>query len=351
MKSNLKLIAGDASDRKFYRELSAEGKSMGICMQFPKWEGGYGGDPLSWLGMQSALVEMSVPVPEVYKIDEKECLIWTEDLGDHCLGSDLKTEILDIRNSECKKIIEYYKDALKLIVQAQYAKVSAKHPAYNRFFDFEKLYYEMTFFIKNFTNGFLNLNISEDTHPELYTDFKKLCQKLDNCERFFCHRDYHSRNIMVKNEKIYWIDFQDARIGPHSYDVVSLLRDSYVEITWETRKKLFEFYLKELNQKRTSLNLIPISESEFYNEALLMGLQRNIKAIGSFGYLATQKHKSDYLKYVFPTLNTICSGEAILYPEENLNLIAEFPYLFKLLLNLQSGELTDKLEKKINAAK
>lgn len=348
IKSSLKLIAGDASDRKFYRGLSADGKNMEVCMQFPKWEGGYGGDPLSWLGIQSALVEMKIPVPAVYKIDEKKCTIWIEDLGDNFLSSKIKPKTLDILDPACKEAIDYYKEALKLLIQAQYVKVSVEHPANKKFFDFEKLYYEMMFFIKHFLNGFLGLEISEETNADLYKDFAKLCQKLGDCERVFCHRDYHVRNIMIKNDKIYWIDFQDAHMGPHTYDVVSLLRDSYIDITWKTRTELFDYYRKELNQKRGELNLSLISRDEFYTEALLMGLQRNLKAIGSFGYLATQKQKSDYMQYIMPTLQIICSGEAMLLSEPGLNLIAEFPHLYKLLLDMQSGDLTIKIKNKIN---
>mgnify|MGYP000452784728 CR=1 FL=1 len=89
------------------------------------------------------------------------------------------------------------------------------------------------------------LDMMNEDNPDykgLYEDLNLLAKKLDACERVLCHRDYHVRNIMLKNEKIYWIDFQDARMGPHSYDVVSLVRDSYVNITWETRKNLFSYY-------------------------------------------------------------------------------------------------------------
>ena len=67
-------------------------------------------------------------------------------------------------------------------------------------------------------NGFLNLNISEENkeYTNLFQDLKLLCKKLDSCERVFCHRDYHVRNIMLKKDALFWIDFQDARMGPHS---------------------------------------------------------------------------------------------------------------------------------------
>jgi len=197
----LVLIAGDASDRKFLRLINDPNGA--ICMQFPKWEGGYGGDPISWIGMHSALSQMDLPVPNIIEIDETNSCIWTEDLGDAFLNSALMEPILDLNNPNCFKSINYYKESLLLLIKAQYPKSKIDHPAINRFFDFDKLFYELNFFVTHFLNDFLNLNISEDK-PEfkgLFDDLKLLAKKLDLCDRVLCHRDYHVRNIMLKNEK------------------------------------------------------------------------------------------------------------------------------------------------------
>ena len=341
----LVLIAGDASDRKFFRLIN---DPIGaICMQFPKWEGGYGGDPISWIGMHTALSQMELPISKIIEIDETNACIWTEDLGDTFLNSTLIEPILDINNPKCLKSINYYKESLLLLIKAQYPKRKIDHPAINRFFDFEKLFFELNFFVTHFLNGFMNLNVTEDNpdYKGLYDDLNLLAKKLDACERVLCHRDYHVRNIMLKNEKIYWIDFQDARLGPHSYDVVSLVRDSYVNITWETRKNLFSYYLDNMNNERELNNLKPISRTSFNLELLLMGLQRNIKAIGSFGYLATKKGKPNYLKYVKHTLEILSSPEAQIHEETDLKIM--MPQLYSLINNLYKGELSIKLEEKI----
>ena len=342
----LELIAGDASDRKFFRLVNNQ-QGNAICMQFPKWEGGYGGDPISWIGMHNALNKIGLPIPQILEVDETNSCIWTEDLGNDFLNSVLNEEILDINNPKCKVAVDYYKNALLLLIKAQYPEVILDYPASNRFFDFEKLYYEMNFFITHFLNALLNLGIEENKKNWLgiFDDFKLLCKKLDSYDRVLCHRDYHVRNIMIKNKKLYWIDFQDARMGPHSYDVVSLVRDSYVQITWETREQLFSFYLDALNSKRESLNLKSISFSDFHLESLLMGLQRNIKALGSFGYLATKKSKPDYLKYIRPTLDILCSKNAQIHEETDLKRL--MPHVFALLDNLSTGKYAKKLTKLI----
>ena len=344
----LELIAGDASDRKFFRLVNSK-KGNVICMQFPKWEGGYGGDPISWIGMHSALAKMNIPIPQILEIDETNACIWTEDLGNDFLNSCIQNKILDRHNPQCKQAILYYKNALMLLIHAQYPDMTIDHPASNRLFDFEKLYYELNFFAENFLKNFLNLDkLKPDFDWKgLDDDFRFLCIKLQNYPRVLCHRDYHVRNIMIKNNELFWIDFQDARMGPHSYDVVSILRDSYVDITWETREYLFSYYLSALNARRNELNLKTISFVDFHLESLLMGLQRNLKAIGSFGYLATKKQKSDYLKYVNQTLKILCSRNAQLHEETDIKGL--LPHIFNLLENLYSGEFSSHLNNLIHS--
>ncbi len=343
MNSSLKLIAGDASDRKFYRHLSPDGQSLAVCMHFPEWEGGYGGDPESWLEIHAVLNSFNVPVPEIYKVDQSACQIWTEDLGDHLLSVSLKKNVLDVDDKDCNETIEQYKQALDLLLQVQYGETALEHKALNRYFDFEKLYQEMLFFVEHYLNGLLNLNVSKETHPVLFQDLENLCKQLDACDRVFCHRDYHVRNLMLKNDKIYWIDFQDARMGPHTYDVASLLRDSYVDINWKTRKQLFDYYYFNLSKKREELNLSVFEKEECYEEFQLIGLQRNLKALGSFGYLATQKNKKSYLEYIPRTLGILCSKEALRFENDhhNQSLNECFPTLFELLFEIQSEKIKE----------
>lgn len=346
----LRLIAGDASDRKFFRLENMP--QSAICMQFPKWEGGYGGDPLSWLGMQEALLAAGLPVPKVLHVDEPNCCIWTEDFGDDFLNVELRGATLDMRDPACGPTIGHYERALSLLVDVQFPRTPLRaHPAEDRFFDFEKLHFEMRFFLKHFLGGFLGIEMAgapqreKDLRRAFEEDLAELCHWLDTRPRVLCHRDYHVRNVMIVEGTPRWIDFQDARMGPCTYDVVSLVRDSYVRITEETRAHLYAHYHALISTRCVETGLAPMEATEYETEILHMGLQRNIKALGSFGYLATDKRKPSYLRYVTHTIDTILSPGS--RASRASNVADEYPAIYAFFEALRHGELRKLLERRL----
>jgi len=109
-----------------------------------------------------------------------------------------------------------------------------------------------------------------------------------------CHRDYHSRNLMLHEGRLHWIDFQDARMGPAAYDLASLLRDAYVDVPSELRDEMAE----EFRQKA-----VPGEPREVFRRRFdLTSVQRNLKALGTFGYMATVRSNPVYLPYIPRTL-------------------------------------------------
>jgi aminoglycoside/choline kinase family phosphotransferase len=338
-------LAGDASDRKFYRLVC--GDFSAICMMFPKWEGGYGGDPLSWLGMQKALQEMEIPVPAILHVDEKECCIWTEDFGDLFLNHELGKHALERSHPQFSHLLKLYQEALDLLVKAQYPEHAQPSPANMRSFDTEKLMFEMHFFAEHFLHKFLELNVESSFFENVMADLKKLCTWLHAQERVLCHRDYHVRNIMIHDGHAKWIDFQDARMGPHTYDVVSLVRDSYVKISPDVRFELFQYYFQQTNVARQKQNKQPLEWSAYSLEVERMAIQRNIKAIGSFGYLATSKQKPNYLAYVPFTVRSILEATP-LDDKAAHGLEHDYPHLHSLLFSLRHGPLSERLSEKMH---
>ncbi len=125
------------------------------------------------------------------------------------------------------------------------------------------------------------------------------------------HRDYHSRNLMVlKDDSIGIIDFQDAVIGPVTYDLASLLRDCYID--WP--KDQVGLWLSQYYQKLKQADIIACDLPQFTRWFDLMGMQRHLKAIGIFSRLNLRDGKSGYLKDIPRTLNYVMA-QAQVYPE------------------------------------
>ena len=120
--------------------------------------------------------------------------------------------------------------------------------------------------------------------------FHELSREIASWPRVLCHRDYHSRNLMPHAERLYWIDFQDARMGPSTYDLASLLRDAYVDVSEEMQDDLKE---------RFRQTATPDEPREVFRRRFdLMCVQRNLKALGTFGYMATVRSNPVYLQYI-----------------------------------------------------
>ncbi len=112
-----------------------------------------------------------------------------------------------------------------------------------------------------------------------------------------CHRDYHSRNLMLHESQLYIIDFQDARMGPETYDLVSLLRDSYVDLPEQTVDDLIAYFL--------AVKGVTGADPDFRRRFDVMALQRNLKALGTFGYQTTARRNPVYIQYIPRTLRYV----------------------------------------------
>jgi aminoglycoside/choline kinase family phosphotransferase len=149
--------------------------------------------------------------------------------------------------------------------------------------------------------GLLKLKLSEAVLTELDQAFNSFCSELASKPKVICHRDFHSRNVMIKRNKVYLIDFQDARLGPAQYDLVSLFKDSYVDMNDEYSQRLMNYYLDNSKIRKTP----QFSEEEFYKTYELQSLQRCFKACGSFASFMNLRGDKRYLKYLNPTLKRV----------------------------------------------
>src|SRR2546427_1483364 len=178
----------------------------------------------------------------------------------------------------------------------------------------------MNCFTKHFLEGYRGDLLSDGEREALAREYASIVNELAAEPRVLCHRDYHSRNLMLHEGNLYIIDFQDARLGPDTYDLVSLLRDSYVDFTEAQIEELIAFFLAM--RGHTGQSDSAADRQEFRRRFDLMALQRNLKALGTFGFQTTSRGNPVYIQYMPRTLH---------YARTNLEKYARFARLRELL--------------------
>ncbi len=285
------MLKGDASDRSYYRIFTAH-ESYVLCTDGRL----AGASPRDYpfVIMQKLLSANSIDVPDILKIDSALGLILLEDLGDTLLEDYLK-------NSNEGDLVPLYEKIITAMIRIQKIKDNGSLP-FTLAFDIEKLMFEFNFFIEHALEGYIGVNFHDKDKNMLRTELLGIAEILSAPDLFVLnHRDFHSRNIMIHNNRICYIDFQDARLGLPHYDLVSLIRDSYVQLETGTLNALKNFYYHE--SRNEGIHKMGRDEFDFFFN--LMAFQRNIKAVGSFGYLVTVKQKKYFEGYIIPTLRYV----------------------------------------------
>ena len=289
------LLKGDASDRNYYRatyllKTSPNRLRSIVIMQLARLE-----PKPDFICMQKFLKKMDIPVPDILRFDTERGLLFLMDCGD--------THLADKIEAEPKNIVYWYQKAIEIIVAFHTRateNLTSDCPAKNLFFDEEKLMWEMDFMLEHYVQGILKNVLSFDEKNKTREALGTLCKALSDQNKVFTHRDYHSRNIMIHNGKLRVIGFQDARMGPCQYDLVSLLKDSYIVIEESVRQELLEYYIERMQQHGREIKRDP-----FYKIFDWMSVQRNLKAIGTFAYQSKILGNDRYLQYIEPTLEYI----------------------------------------------
>jgi len=253
---------------------------------------------LPFVNVAKLLSEMPVPVPRILGHSDQLGIIALQDLGDVTLQAHLGA-------ASPAQHAALYRQAVSFIdtLQRRGAELaSPDYVPYNIAFDVEKLTWELQFFTKHFLEAYRGAQLSAASREALAVEFAAIAEELASEPRVLCHRDYHSRNLMLHDGSLYIIDFQDARMGPDTYDLVSLLRDSYVDFT-EAQVDAFIAFFLALRSGRPDGDGLSDHE-EFRRRFDLMALQRNLKALGTFGFQTTSRQNTVYIQYIPRTLNS-----------------------------------------------
>ncbi len=283
--------SSDASFRSYWRVQSST--QFYVVMNAPPEKEDCG----AWLDIAKRLRSHGLNAPLIYAQDLTQGFILMSDLGSQSYLQALQPS----------RVNDLYRDAIKTILQMQTRVDSADLPHY----DSIRLRAELDLFPTWFVERHLGEKLDELQTRTMTRTFQTLIDSALAQPQVFVHRDYHSRNLMlVEQNNPGIIDFQDAVRGPFTYDLVSLLRDCYIE--WPD--DLVQIWVDEFYRDSSFVREHLISPAQFQRWFDLMGLQRHIKVLGIFCRLWYRDNKSNYLDDL-PLVLRYTQKVAMRYPE------------------------------------
>lgn len=282
--------SSDASFRRYFRVIHAGGRH--IVMDAPPEQE----NTEPFIRVAALLKATGVHVPVIVRKNIEQGFLLLEDLGSNCL-----LDCLNPGNAD-----RLYKEAMDSLFKLQTG-IDADHCGLPRY-DTALLARELGIFYEWFLEKLLGIMLPESIKNNLNP---LLIDAALEQPRVCVHRDYHSRNLMVlDNDSPGIIDFQDAVIGPISYDLVSLLRDCYIR--WPEQR--IEHWAYAYYQQLLAAEMLSADFDQFKRWFDLMGMQRHLKAVGIFSRLHLRDGKSGYLADIPRTLGYI-ADVCETYPE------------------------------------
>ena len=302
-------LNGDAGFRQYFRTNTCP--SLIAVFAPPVQE-----DNPSFVSKALVMRAHGLHVPKIFAVDFQQGFMLLEDLGDALLLPQLNDNTM----------AELYTTAEQALMQLQSMPADTTvFPLYDR----QKLDDEMALFPEWFVSRLLTISLGEDDRQMLRQTFHLLLDSATEQPQVVVHRDYHSRNLLTQpGGSISMVDFQDAVVGPVTYDLVSLLRDCYIRWPAELVRE------RALQYARQCGLLEQVSEQQFLRWFDWMGLQRHIKVLGIFSRLWLRDEKPSYLDDL-PLVIRYTLEQAKPYPE-----LAAFVDWFEntVLRELESGK-------------
>ena len=295
----LKPLAGDASNRRYYRaELAGGSPKSVILMQLAAPEGFKQSEEavsgathtiteLPFINVLSHLAKIGLTVPTLHYYDRTAGLLYLEDFGDVTLAESASHARLPL-------VERLYKQAIDELVRLHVDGTSPADPgclAFHRGFDVPLLMWEFDHFLEYGIDARVSRPMDADDRTAVRREFDGIAQLLAGQPRVLTRRDYHSRNLMVDGDRLGVIDFQDALLGPATYDLASLLRDAYIQLDESLVDDLVAYYLDRTAERRTAWP----DRAAFRRLFDFTSIQRNLKAAGRFVYIDRVKGNPKFL--------------------------------------------------------
>jgi aminoglycoside/choline kinase family phosphotransferase len=273
-------VRADGSNRQIIRLISKNRSVIGVFGPDKK-------ENRAFVEFSKFFYSKNFPVPQIYSFDEEKQIYLETDLGDTTLFNRVK----ELRTDENfpDELIEYYRKALLWLSKFQIEGVDGFNVNWcypRKEFDEQSMMWDLNYF----KYYFLKLGGIEFDEQKLENDFKVFVDYLKNAQRkFFLYRDFQSRNIMIKDENLYFIDYQGGRYGFLAYDVASLLFDAKIDMPPKIREELLNYYLDIPLVKSV------IKKDEFLKYYYCFVFIRLMQAMGAYGLRGFYERKTHFL--------------------------------------------------------
>jgi aminoglycoside/choline kinase family phosphotransferase/dTDP-glucose pyrophosphorylase len=282
-------LAGDGSDRRWYR-VEAGGRRLiladhGLRHQNPPAEAD------AYVAIGRHLFKKGVAVPRIYLAEPFSGLVFCEDLGD----DNLQARVAGAAEAmPPEPIASLYRQVIDQLLKLGIEGAKGFDPAWtyqSAAYDEELiLEKECRYFLDAFINGYLGYGTAYGT---LAGEFETLARSLlQNAEPGLVHRDMQARNIMLHEDRCYFIDFQGARPGPLQYDLAALLVDPYVSLPAALQERLFDYACHRVGTR------LACDPARFRRGYRLCRVTRNLQILGAFAFLSQEKGKPGFETHI-----------------------------------------------------
>ena len=310
-------LVQEAGERVYFRIRPREGRACGwaeaaggtivLCVMAEPYEPG----TLPFANSTLLYEKLGVRAPAILEDAPDIGVVALEDLGDDLLQTVALRGGADVR--------ELYDEAIGIIVRIQRegARVAAtpdaaRFRAYSIRLDGALFLRELRFFSRHLLRDYAGIRLTGPADTELESRFAALAEEAAGGPQALAHRDFHSRNLIALPDspdesvspagRLHVIDHQDSRIGPRAYDLMSLVRDPYVAADGEP---FMPFTEQELVLRFREAAGVRGNPDELLSEFDAVGLQRNLKALGTYGFQIAQRRNEVYRRYLAPTLRMV----------------------------------------------
>ncbi|MBN2173271.1 MAG: phosphotransferase [Bacteroidales bacterium] len=288
--SGHQLIAGSGSNRSYYRIKGVKHKAIGVI-------GEDTAENRAFFVFTDHFLKHSLPIPEILKKDETNGVYLLTDLGDTSLFQLVLDA--DVQNGVPDRIEQFYRQALDELIRFQVlaGKDLDFSVCYPRdAFDEQSMQWDLNYF----KYYFLKTSGALFDEQKLEDDFQNLKRFLSGANsNFFMYRDFMTRNILVHQNKLYFIDYQGGRKGPIQYDLASILFQAKAGLPFDFRQKMLEYYMDRLEE------YIPVERSSFTEFYYGFVWMRTLQVLGAYGFRGYFEKKPHFLQSVDYALKNV----------------------------------------------